>query len=194
MALDLGKFQPEVRAEAIKTPVFARLALMFEQIQDSVNQIGTATGVDSTGHTSAPDAPSGINVAAANGVAHVTINDSSQRNRSLHYFVEADTTPSFSQPHIFDLGAGRGTFLPLPNKDGSGNQLKWFFKAYSMQPGSQKSSPHQVYGGQNPIGVEVGGSVQFTPLASTGGGTASDTGRRGGEGFGTAQNAKAANT
>ena len=193
MALDLGKFMPEIRAEATRNPVFARMSLMFEQIQDSQNQLATSIGVDSTGHTSPPDSPSGINVAAADGLAHVTINDSAQRNRSLHYFVEADTVPSFAQPHVFDLGAGRGIFLPLPNKDGSGNQLKWYFKTYKMQPGSAKASQHIVYGGQTPIGTEVGGAVAFTPLASTGAGTAPDNGRRGGEGFGTAQNAQAAN-
>src|SRR4029077_7241611 len=120
-------------------------ALMFQQIQDSVNQIGTATGVDSNSHIEAPSPPQNINVKAANGLAHVTITDNSQRSRSLNYFLEHDTNPAFPAPHIVHLVASREAFLPLPAKDDHGNPQKWYFRAYSMYPGSTKPSNHIVF-------------------------------------------------
>lgn len=187
--LDISKFIAEIRSRANALPVFARLALALEQTQDAVNAVGTATGVDPTNHTTPPDPPSSIQVKANNGVAHVTLSDTSQRSRALHYFVEADTTPAFSNPHVQHLGVSRGAFIPLPSKDDNASAQHWYFRSYSQYPGSQQRSDHQVFGGSVPTPVDVGGSTQFTPLTSTGSGTSSTNGQQknGEGGFGVLQ-------
>lgn len=186
--LDISQFITEIRSAGKVTPVFTRLALALNKVVDAVNQTANGAGVDSTQMLSPPDAPQAINVKAANGTAHVTITDNSQRSRALHYFVEADTTPSFAQPHVFQLGAGRGAFLALPGLNDDSETQQWYFRAYSSYPGSSKQSAHQVFGGAaTPTAVTVGGSVSLTPLPSTGAGTASTTGQRGGTGFGPSQ-------
>lgn len=187
--LDIGKFVAEIRSRANAVPVFARLALALEQTQDAVNQIGTSTGVDSSGHTTPPDPPNSIAVKAANGVAHVTLSDTSQRSRALHYFVEASTDSAFSNPHVTHLGVSRGAFIPLPGKADDATTQHWYFRAYSQYPGSAQRSDHQVFGGSTPTGVDVGGSTSLTPLPSTGSGTASTNGQQknGEGGFGVLQ-------
>lgn len=189
MAIDIGKFLTEVRARATKDPLFGRLAIMFQQMQDGINQTATAVGVDANGHVSAPNPPSAINVKAANGLAHVTITDNSQRSRGLNYFVEASTDTSFSpqNTHIEHLGAGRSRFMSLPAKNDSGDAQPWYFRAYSMNLGSNQRSAHQVFGGSaTPTPVSVGGTTQLTPLQGVGSGTTINSG----EGYGTSQLAK----
>ena len=191
MGLDLSNFNAEVKARGAKDSLFSRMSLMFESIQEHVNRIAGMVGVDSSGHTQPPDAPTAINVKAAGGIAHVTIQDNNQRSRALNYFVEHDTDPSFPAPHVAHLVASRGTFLSLPAKGDSGSAQSWYFRAYSMYPGSQQRSAHQVFGGATaPTAVDVGGTTQLTPLASQGSGTASTTGQQGGTGFGMSQFAK----
>ena len=164
------------------------MSVMLTNIQDSINATANAAGVDSTQQAHPPDPPQGINVKASNGVAHVTITDSSQRSRALHYFVEASTTPAFNAPHMFQLGASRGAFIPLPGKTDGGATQNWYFRTYSAYPGSSQTSPHQILGGSStPTAVNVGGTTELTPLASTGGGTASTTGQQPGHGFGPSQ-------
>jgi hypothetical protein len=192
LSLDLSTFNAEIKSRGTSDPLFARMSLIFDQIQTAVNQQGQAVGIDSSGHTTPPDAPTAINVKAANGTAHVTITDNTQRNRALHYFVEADTDPAFSQPHVVHLGASRGAFIPLPGMKDNSDVQPWYFRAYSMHLGSSQASAHQVFGGSaTPTPVTMGGSVALTPLPSTGSGTASTTGQQGGTGFGTSQLSKA---
>lgn len=186
--LDLNKFLTEIRSAGRQIPVMNRLVLALQQLQDGVNQVGTATGTDPNSHTAQPDPPTNINVKAANGLVHVTLNDMSQRSRALHYFVEADTNPAFPQPHVFHLGASRGLFTTLPAMDDNSNPQSWYFRTYSMQLGSEQRSAHQVFGGTaTPTPVSVGGLTTLTPLTSTGAGTAPTNGQRGGQGFGSAQ-------
>ena len=189
MALDISDFTSEMRSRSTDDPLFARMSLMMDRVQDHINQIGSLTGVDSGGHTTPPDPPSAINVKAANGVAHVTLNDSSQRSRALNYFVEADTDPAFSNPkHIEHMGASRSKFITLPGLTDGNSTQPWYFRAYSMALGSQQASAHQYFGGSaNPTPVTVGGSAQLTPLAGTGSGTGSTNGQQAGQGFGTSQ-------
>lgn len=183
--LDVGNFITEISNEQ------PRLAIMLTKIVTAINQTANVLGVDSTQHASPPHPPRAINVKANNGTVHITLTDHSQRGRALNYFVEHDTDPAFSNPHVVHLVASRGAFLPLPAKDDDGNPQNWYFRAYSMYPGSQKRSDHVVLGGfATPTAIDVGGSTQFTPLASKGAGTASTSGQQGGQGFGTPQNAK----
>jgi hypothetical protein len=169
-----------------------RLGLMMDKVRDAVNQAATVLGIDATSHISPPSAPQSMNVKANNGTVHVTIQDGSQRGRSLNYFVEADTDPAFSNPHVEHLGPGRGRFFSLPGMDDDGDTQNWHFRSYSMNPGSQKRSEIQYFGGAAaPTAVDVGGTTMLTPLPSTGSGTASTTGQQGGQGFGNAQFVKA---
>lgn len=182
MALDLAQYLTEFKAK-----LGGRFGTMIENIQDAVNQLGTATGTDATQHTSPPDAPNAINVKAAGGMVHVTVNDNAQRSRALNYFVEHSTDPSFQNPapHVVPLGPTRGTVLSLPNKNDAGDATPHYFRAYSMYPSSRKPSAHQVFGGANdPTPVDVGGNTSLTLLPSTGAGTASTTGYEPGQGFG----------
>ena len=190
MALDLGKFITEIRAAASQTPWAARLALALNQIQDGVNQIGSATGVDANSHIQPPQPPQTISVKAANGTVHVTLQDTSQRSRALNYFVECSTDAAFSNPHVEHLVASRGKFFPLPGLNDSGDAQPWHFRAYSQYPGSQQRSDHVIFGGASaPTPVNVGGTTQLTPLPSTGSGTASTNGQQknGEGGFGSSQ-------
>jgi len=180
--LDIDNFLTEL---AIENP---RMALMMSKVRDAINQTANATGVDSTAFQSPPHAPQSIQVKASNGLVHVTLTDSSQRSRALNYFVEHDTDPAFSNPHVLHLGASRGGFLTLPAFNDSNVAQNWHFRAYSMLPGSTKPSAPVYFGGAaNPTPVSVGGTTQLTPLNSTGSGTASTTGQQGLSGFGIPQ-------
>jgi hypothetical protein len=172
MAVDIGKFLPEIRKENPK------LALLLEQLADGINQTASSAGVDATQHVSPPDPPSMINVKAVNGLVHVTLNDVSARSRSLHYFVEYANDSAFANPHVSHLGVSRGVFLNLPALDDLSNPQSWYFRAYSQYPGSRERSKHQVFGGSAPTAVSVGGTVAMTPLTSTGSGTSSTTGQQ----------------
>lgn len=180
--LDIENFLTEL---AINQP---RMALMMSKVRDAINQTANAIGVDSTSFQSPPHAPQSMNVKAANGLVHVTVTDASRRTRALNYFVEHDTDPAFSNPHVLHLGASRGGFLVLPAFNDDNVAQSWHFRAYSMLPGSTKPSAPIYFGSAAaPTPVSVGGTTQLTPLSSTGSGTASTTGQQGLSGFGIPQ-------
>ena len=182
LMLDVSQFLTEIRGNN------PRLAFMLDKMVTAINQTAKATGVDSTSFQSAPHPPQSISVKAANGTAHVTITDASKRSRALCYFVEHSTDPNFLAPHVAYLGAARGVFLNLPGFDDSGAAQPWYFRAYSMYPGSTKASAHALFGSAGvATPVSVGGATQLTPLTSTGAGTASTSGQQSGGGFGTSQ-------
>lgn len=178
--LDLAEFLSQIRQ---RDPI---LGLALESLQDSVNHLGIVTGNDPTGMIEdAPTPPRAMQVSAGGGLAHVTLTDTSARSRALHYFLEFDNDPSFPQPHLVHLGAAREALLPLPGTDSNGNKLNYYFRSYSMLPGSARASEAAVFGGQaNPTAVNVGGAAALTLQAAPGSGTASPSGRQGGQGFG----------
>jgi hypothetical protein len=183
--LNVDQFITELRSNS------PRMAFMMTKIVNAINQTANAMGVDSTSFQQAPQAPQAVQVKAAGGIAHVTITDSSQRSRALNYFVEHDTDPNFTNPHVAHLVASRGVFLNLPAFDDNGDAQPWHFRAYSMLPGSKTPSAPIYFGSaQTPTPVNVGGTTQLTPLTSTGSGTASTTGQQGLSGFGRPQFAK----
>jgi hypothetical protein len=200
MPLDIGQFISEIRTSKDEvdgsgrliasawSKIAPRLGPMFDKIQDAVNQTASAAGVDATQHKQSPDPPAKLNVKVAGEMAHVTIEDHSARDRSLHYFVETSNSPSFSAAHVEHLGVSRGRVLNLPTKDDNGNTHKWYFRAYSMSPGSEKPSPH-VYFGQKgaPTPVQMAGSTNLSLLPSTGSGTTPTNGQKPGQGYGHAQ-------
>jgi hypothetical protein len=160
------------------------LGIFLEKLIDGVDGLSNHAGFDPTGKVAPPAPLQGVNVTGNNGDVHITLTHNTPISKNIRYFVEADTNPAFPQPHVFDLGASRSHFTRLPNKDGGGNQLKWYFRGYSQYPGSDPS-PAMNFGPKfNPSPVTVGGTTQFTPLASTGSGTAQADGTKGGQGIG----------
>lgn len=160
---------------------------MFQRIEDAINRLSDHVGADPVGEKLPPHPIQGVNVVTAGELVHVSINDSSELHRGIHYFVEADTDPNFPKPFVVHQGTSR-TALPisLPTKDGGGNTLNYYFRAYSQYPGSPPS-PKIAFGGTTPSAVTLGGTTQLTLSPSTGSGTAAADGQQGGQGFGVSQ-------
>jgi hypothetical protein len=184
--LNLSAYLAEIRNR------FGRpLSLALESVEASINQLGTVAGIDPTGHVSPPNPPQTISVAAGSDHVHVTLTDSSQRSRALHYFLEwSANDPNFGQPHVEHLGVGRGRVLALPAKDGGGAPINYYFRGYSGYLGSSDAS-RKVYYGTNvsPTAVTLSGTSTLSLLPSQGSGTSHP--QESGFGFGKAQYAKA---
>jgi hypothetical protein len=189
--LDLSQMISEIRTSKSWEEVASRLGPRLQQLQDAVNQTASAAGVDATKHVQQPDPPSKLNVKASPSgeQVHLTIEDHSARSRSLHYFVEHATNTAFSGSYVTQLGASRNHHLTLPTFQDDGiTKQTYYFRAYSMEPGSVKSSPHIYHGQQGaPTGVQLNGSTAMTLLPSTGSGTGPSNGQKTGVGFGRAQ-------
>jgi hypothetical protein len=185
--LDVSQTITEVKTSGALGQLGSRMGVMLDKIVSAVNQVAQVSGVDSTGFTATPNPPQALNIKAADGLVHATIQDGSNRSRAREYFLEYANEPGFSAPHVQHLGVGRHAFINLPAKNDSGVAQPWYFRTYSMDKGSKSASPKINYGGSTPTAVSVGGTIQLTPLASTGAGTAPTNGQRGGQGFGTDQ-------
>lgn len=163
------------------------LATALERIAASVNILGTNAGVDPTGAKLPAPAPVGaVNIKTdSNGTVYGSISDASPLKRGIHYFMEYDTDPSFSRPHVVHMGASR-TMVPhkLPAKDDNGKAVNYYFRAYSQYPGSDPGEK-MAFGGSTPTPVAPGGAVQLSLFPSTGSGSTLNTGEEGGRGFGT---------
>ena len=152
----------------------------------SVTTTARNAAVSPTGTAAAPEAPSGISVAAAGEMVHVSLTDNSALNRGVNYFTEISANdPSFRQPIVFHHGTSRTPPpFPLPSKDGSGNPISYYLRSYSQYPGSHPSFPTVHGGAASPTPVTLGGTTQLNLLPSTGSGTASGSGTQPGQGFG----------
>jgi hypothetical protein len=158
-------------------------ANLIRRIIRGVTQTATNAGVSPVGQADAPPTIGSVNVKANVETVHVTISDAAPIRKGINYFVEADTDPNFTAPHVEDLGSSRGKFFTLPSKTDSGDAQPWYFRGYSQYPGSPPSRP-VYFGGLSPTSITLTGSTQLTPLNSTGSGTASPSGQQGGSGFG----------
>jgi hypothetical protein len=159
-------------------PIKARDPYLYEtltKIVSSVNATSQAAGVDPATPAPAPSSVASINVQASNGWFDLSINDPSDSRPGLFYFAESDTTPAFSSPRVYFMGASRNLYLQLGNQT-----LYW--RAYSQYIGSQPSSP--ITFGSPPTAVVGGGSSGPAPLPSTGSGVLPNNQVRGGNGFG----------
>jgi hypothetical protein len=184
--LDLSNFLSEIRT---KGGIWNRLATMFENMQDAINQTANLAGVDSTEHTDPPDPPQAVAVSSGSDHIHVAITDNSVRSRALNYFVEwSPNDPSFLSPQVEHLGASRQLVLALPANDEEETPINYFVRVYSHSLGARAASAKLTFGGAaNPTPITLTGSSTLKLLPSTGSGTASSIGQQGGEGFGTAQ-------
>src|SRR5580700_5602350 len=135
------------------------------KIVSAVNSASQAAGVDSSTPSPAPTSIASITVQASNGWFDVSITDPSDARPGLFYFAESDTTPSFSAPRVYFLGASRNLYVQLGNQT-----LYW--RGFSQ------------YIGSPPTAVVGGGASGPTPQPSTGSGAFPNGLQRGGNGFG----------
>jgi hypothetical protein len=184
-----GELLSEIRNATSETINYGRLAELLDRMIKGTNQLGNVLGSDPNGMISPPDPPTNIQVSAGSDHIHVTLTDPSTRGRGLNYFLEWSAgDPSFLAPQVEHLGVGRQRVLALPAKDASGTTINYFVRGYSMYPGSEKASPHIIFGTlDSPTPIQLSGSSMLSVLQSTGAGTASTTGERGGTGFGPSQ-------
>jgi hypothetical protein len=91
----------------------------------------------------------------------------------VFYFLESDSAPAFTSPHVYFLGSSRNL------RDSLGNQTL-YWRGYSQYIGSVPSTP--VPFGSPPTAVTGGGLAGPAPQPSSGSGTA--TAQQGGSGFG----------
>ena len=146
---------------------------IFEQIVSEINGIGSQVGTSGT-PLAAPPNIAGVSVSGGNGDLSVVINDpagKAQPNLGLHYFVEWDTSPAFSNPTQEDIGASRGELLRVGVQSGP-----VYVRVYS-QFRSGPISKHVVFGT-----LQANGSVTPTPVSV--GGTTSPGSPGGGGGAG----------
>jgi hypothetical protein len=157
---------------------------LVQQMIDAINNLSEHVGADPVGNKQPPAPLQGITVKNAGEVVHVGITDNSVVNKGVHYFTEYDTDPGFPNPQVIHMGTSRNhPPFTLPSKNDNGDTLSYYFRAYTQYPGSEPSQP-QVFGGTTPTPVTPGAATQLTLIPSTGSGTASPTGRQGGQGFG----------
>ena len=151
------------------------------KIVGAVNAASQNAGVDPSTPSAAPSAIASLKVQAANGWFDLAITDTATSLPGLYYFVESDTTPAFTSPRVYFLGASRNLYVQLGNQT-----LYW--RAYSQYVGSLASTP--VTFGAPPAAVTGGGASGPVPLASSGSGTAARGAVHGGNGFGVAAGAR----
>ena len=166
------------------------LGQALQKLQDGANQLGENLGADPTQTVPAPPPIQGLTVKTdGSGNVHAVINDSSDIQRGIHYFLEVQQLPTsapltFSQPHVVQLGASRSMLpTPLPAQDDNGNPVHYIFQGYSQYPGGLPG-PKVRFGGITPTPVLPGGTGRATLLPSTGSGTALNSGEQSGYGLG----------
>lgn len=186
MALDLSAFLAEIKNAADWPTAQRGMFQMMEQIERHVNNGFQQIGISTAEKVSAPDPPEKLDVTSDNGTVHAVITHNATIQKNINYFVEASANdPSFKQPHVFPLGPSRTMFKTLPTKDGNGDDINWHFRTYAQYHGSPASDPVNFGEKYNPTPVVVGGATQFTPIKSTGSGTAPANGQLAGQGLGT---------
>ena len=147
----------------------------------AVNNSSQRAGVDPSTPSPAPSPIAAISVQAAAGWFDISLTDPSDSRPGLFYFAESDTTPAFSAPRVYFLGASRNFYAQLGNQT-----LYW--RAYSQYVGSLPSAP--VNYGSPAIAVAGGGSSGPPPLPSAGSGALTNGAARGGNGFGSHHGAR----
>jgi len=154
-----------------------KIAEALDSVKQAIDNIALKTNVDSLGNQiAAPPIIGMLSVTAAGGVFDAVITDAGTISKDIIYFLEYSVNANFTQPHVIQLNSSRTWrgFL------GSGTL---FWRGYSQYRGSLPSAPVN-FGA--PTGVVGGGAIAGPAIqASTGSGTASNTGEQGGQGLGT---------
>lgn len=147
-----------------------------ESLRDGIDTLGQKLNVNPQGPTVAPTPPSALNVVAQNGITHVTLTDNNPRTRQVHYFVEYDTSPNFSNAHTLSLHIGRSVRIPTFL-----GTTPFYVRAYSQYPDGGRSNIIYKGTAQRPTAILDGASVTGPPLPKTPG---SGTSKGPGHGFG----------
>lgn len=159
--------------------------LALDKVQRNVNQLATNVGADTESLPPPPNVAGLMVKTSGTGLVHAVISDPANISRNLNYFMEYDTNPSFTQPHVEHMGAARSTLMRLPGKNDGGDAQQFYFRAYSQYAGSHKPSEPVVYGGTTtPTAIAPGGTDTLTLIPSTGSGTAPNSGFEGASGLG----------
>src|SRR5215472_15982451 len=86
------------------------------KIVSAVNATSQRSGVDPATPSPAPSSVASISVQASNGWFDIAITDPSDSRPGLFYFAESDTTPAFSAPRVYFMGASRSLYVQLSNQ------------------------------------------------------------------------------
>ena len=168
--------------------------LLFRKIISAINQLGKQIGADPVGKTAAPPpinsitvkgTQTGSTITCPGELLHFTLNHSGKLTIGTHYYAEVATEPSFSNPHVIDMGASRThtTTLPTFLDDGETTQ-SYYLRAYPQSRGSDPQKPTVLGGVTGALQINMSGTTAATLLPSTGSGTAPTNGSRGGSGMG----------
>jgi hypothetical protein len=104
------------------------------KIVASVNATSQRAGVDPSTPAPAPTAIASMTVQASNGWFDISVADPSDARPGLFYFAKSDTTPAFTAPRVYFMGASRNLYVQLGNQT-----LYW--RAFSQYIGSLPSAP-----------------------------------------------------
>jgi hypothetical protein len=157
---------------------------LVQKIINSVNTLAQNLGASAIGRTSAPPPINGLNVTVGGEYAHITINHSAPINQGIRYMVEVANNSSFIGAHPIYYGTSRTRDpIHLAPLDSTGAAQTWYARAFCQYPGGDPSEPVN-YGGPQPTGITTTGTTRLTWNASTGSGTASNTGGQPAWGFG----------
>lgn len=126
------------------------VAEALQSLRDGIETMGQKLSVNPQGPTNAPAPPSAINITAAGGITHVALEDNNPRTRNVHYFVEYDTNPNFTNAQTIHLGTARQTRVPTF----LGGSTYW--RAYSQYPDSPRSDIKYYGTPENPSAVSDG--------------------------------------
>lgn len=138
-----------------------KLGELLISMAQGVNNIEQQTNSSATDAPQAPPAINALTVKASSGHFDIQINhEGAQFYRGVQYFLEHDSSPQFSAPHIVDLGTSRNASMFL------GDTTR-YFRAYAAYPGSKpgpiiyhgtQGQPQAVRGGGNVPGAHFGDS------------------------------------
>ena len=160
---------------------------LLQKIIKAVNTVASNTASSAVGRLAPPPPIQRLNVATGGEYAHITINHSGAIQQGIHYFVEVSNNADFSGAHAIHYGTSRTRDpIHLAPLDATGAAQSWYARGFSQYPGSDPSEPVN-YGGSTPTAIATTGTTKLTWNASTGSGTASNTGGQPGWGFGKQQ-------
>ena len=110
----------------------------LETLADLHDNMGQKLSVNPQGKTAVPPSHVALNVTAANGVVHATVdNGSNPRTRNLHNFLEWDTDPNFTNAQVEHLHVG--TQRRIPTMLGT----TVYMRSYTMYADGQQQSPYK---------------------------------------------------
>lgn len=143
------------------------------KLKEALSAIGKAsdtteqqTNANPTGQPAPPPTVNGITVGATNGHHTVTISDLNPGvRRGVNYWLERDTSPNFTNPHIIDLGQSRN------HQEYLGNGT-YYWRGYSSYGSSPAGKPAYHGSEAQPAPVNAGGPIgPGVQLDSQGSGT-----------------------